>query len=205
METLVPRGVETSGHGFCASRAGSSARRVRLIPAEPARERLFDMIKRLFCALLLVSTASCGFHLRGQGGGADTGAARLGKLYVNATPTLTDDVGALVGAETLVARRDKADTWLDLSSERFNRRVLSVDPKTGKEREFELTYTLNFSARRGDGKTLLGGESVRLTRDFIFDRDAVVGSSREQAVLRGEMRRNAVRQVLRRVAAARAK
>ncbi len=98
-----------------------------------------------------------------------------------------------------------ADLVLRVLGESFSRRVLAVDPVTGKEREFELNYTLRFDARRGGGEEVLAAQRVSLVRDFVFDRDSLIGVSREQGVLENEMRRGAVEQMMRRLAAAASK
>jgi len=49
---------------------------------------------------------------------------------------------------------------------------------------------------------VLGSQSVSLLRDYVFDPDAVIGKSREEGVLREEMRRDAAQQILRRIRAA---
>jgi len=99
----------------------------------------------------------------------------------------------------LADSRDGADASIDVTSEVFDRRVLSVDPNTGKEREFELAYTVAFNVVRGDGAPVLSGQSINLLRDYVFDADAVIGKSREEGVLIVEMRRDAAQQLLRRL------
>ena len=153
-------------------------------------------------ALLLVVTllAGCGFALRG----ANVLPENLRDLYLVAPTELRSQVEVfLEGSRTrLVERRDAASVVLSMVKPRYDRRVLSVDPTTGKEREFELSYTVDVSATARDGSPLLTPQPVTLLRDYVFDRDALIGASREEGVLRDEMRRDAVRQVLLRLRAA---
>lgn len=146
-------------------------------------------------ALLLVAglLAGCGFQLRG----ADVLPPGQG-LYVEAPGDLRAEVEVFLdGSDTrLVGRREEAAVVLSMSNPRYDRRVLSVDPSTGKEREFELSYTLDVSASTREGTALLAPQPMTLLRDYVFDRDALIGASREEGVLRTEMMRDAVQRVL---------
>ncbi len=144
--------------------------------------------------------SACGFQLRG----GNVLPADLSNLYVQAPADLADDVRVyLSGTDTQVLDRPKgADVILTLSNARYDRRVISVDPSTGKEREFELTYSLDYRASKTAGKTLLNTQRLTIRRDYVFDRDAIIGKSREAGVLRTEMRRDAVRQILLRLQSA---
>ena len=71
-----------------------------------------------------------------------------------------------------------------------------------KEQEFELSYTVSINARTADGKILIPPEVLSVRRDYVFDRDALIGKSREESVLRIEMRQDAAQQILLRLRAA---
>ncbi len=144
----------------------------------------------IFAGLL----SACGFQLRG----ANVLPPDLKNLYIQAPVALRDEIRVyLDGTDTkVIDNRQGADVILILSDSHFDRRVLSVDPNTGKEREYELIYSLNYLAKRASGKTLLNSQRLTVRRDYVFDRDAVLGKSREQGVLRNEMLRDAVQQIL---------
>jgi LPS-assembly lipoprotein len=93
-----------------------------------------------------------------------------------------------------------AEVVITVDHEAFTRQVLSVDPTTGKAREFALTYTAQFSAQGGNGAFLVEPQLVQISRDFIFEETAVIGKSREEDLLRIEMQRDAAQQILRRLA-----
>ncbi|MCL4315318.1 MAG: LPS assembly lipoprotein LptE, partial [Gammaproteobacteria bacterium] len=67
--------------------------------------------------------------------------------------------------------------------------------------EFELVYTVNFDVQDKDGKALTDRQTIRLTRDFVFDETQVLGKEAEESVLREGLRRDAAGQILRRVQA----
>lgn len=155
---------------------------------------------RLTIVLLASLLAGCGFELRG----ANVLPPDLENLYVVANADLATDVeNFLETSDTkLVKSREEADVVLTIVNPRYDRRVLSVDPNTGKEREYEIVYTVDVNAVGKQGRTLIAPQPVSLVRDFIFDTDAIIGASREEAVLQVEMRRDAVQQILYRLRAA---
>lgn len=174
--------------------------RARPMPWSGAPAARYATCMRPAALLLVALLAGCGFELRGSAVLPES----VGSLYVAAPEDLREEVAVyLQGSDTrLVDTRGDAAVTLTLSNPRYDRRVLSVDPTTGKEREFELSYTIDVAATAADGRVLLPLQPVGLVRDFIFDRDAIIGSSREESVLYIEMRREAVQQALRRLRAA---
>lgn len=152
---------------------------------------------RLAVLVLAVLLTACGFELRGS----KVLPEGLERLYLTAPVDLREQVSVyLEGTETrLVEDRGSADVLLTLSNTRFERRVLSVDPNTGKENEFQLAYSLDMSARRADGTRLVESQTITLLRDYVFDPATLLGSGREEATMRAEMKRDAVQQVLRRL------
>ena len=154
-----------------------------------------------FAALLGAALVSgCGYQLRGS----TLAVANLGSVYVDGPLEIRAALTNLLesGDTRVEAARDAAKTILTLTNETFSRRVLSVDPNTGNEREFELAYQVLFRVREATGKELIGNQTVTLLRDFVFDADAVIGKSREEGVLRTEMQRDAAEQIVRRIEAA---
>jgi LPS-assembly lipoprotein len=149
---------------------------------------------RIFALLLPLLLTACGFALRG----ADVLPPDLGKLYVNANRALHDEVVIfLEGSSTeIVDTREDAQVILTMSGEKYDRRVLSVDPDTGRAREFELSYRFDAVATTTDGRVLLKPQKLSLRRDLIFDPGALLGATNESGVLLREMRRSLVQQAL---------
>ena len=157
------------------------------------------IFRNLVLALTLVAAGGCGYKLRG--------AASLPPDLVPIHVAGPRDVShALVlqlegGGISVAPGRDSASAVLKLSGEGFQRRLLSVDPDSGKAREFELAYQVAFEVTGAGGEELLAKQTVTLLRDYTFDPNAVLGKNREQAVLHAEMRRDAAAQIVRRISA----
>ena len=158
------------------------------------------MLPRIVLLASMLAAAGCGYQLRG----AVSLPPGLDAIHVDGPPGIGAAlVQALEGGGARIASvRDSTSALLQLSDERFDRRVLSVDPDTGKEREFELAYRVTFRLTGGDGEELVSTQTVSLLRDYVFDSDALLGASHEQGILRTEMRRDAAGQVVRRIEAA---
>ena len=152
-------------------------------------------------ALLLGLVSGCGFQLRGS---ADLKGLKSVRID-SGSELLREELTVFLEDGGVILVEDKklpVDGVLRAYEEAYERRVLSVDSNTGKAREYELAYSVEFNLTDAKGKTLVPGQAVRLVRDFVFDEDAVIGKSREEDVLRRELRRDGAQQILRRLQAA---
>ena len=142
--------------------------------------------------------AACGFHPRG--------AVRLPEglqsVQVKAQNRAVADPLELYleAGGARIARGDaKADWTVTLGDEARSRRLVAVDPKTGKGREFELAYALTYQASRPDGSAILPPQTVRLVRQYTFDPTEVIAKGEEEDLIYDEMRQDAIQHILRRL------
>jgi len=155
------------------------------------------------CILYLV-LSGCGFHLRGASSfvlppalsslRVTMGGAGFPPLLVEVRNALlalgnvrlTDDVTASVPV-------------LQLLSETSESQVLAID-SSGRISAYLLNYRVNYSLVGADKKPLLENQSVKLQREYGFDRLNVIASEKQSEFLQSEMRRDAAQQILRRLA-----
>ena len=156
-------------------------------------------VRNIVLTAAIVTAGGCGYQLRGS----VSLPPGLGTVHVEgphdlsaAVMHLLDDAGVRV--ETT---RGPASALVRLSNERFNRRVLSVNPDTGKESEFELAYQVMFEVTDAEGEEIVPRQTVSLLRDYVFTIDKVLGKNLEQGVLHDEMRRDAATRIVRRIEA----
>lgn len=157
-----------------------------------------NSLTRIAVFALVATLAACGFHLRGQ---EERGVAprELLTTYVqggNPQTGLTDELRR--SGSRIIQDRQQAKLLLTLLTDGFERRLLSVGT-TGKAREFELYYSVTFEVRDQAGKELLPKTDISLVRDYRFDETQLLGKDAEEAVLRQDMVREAVQQILRRL------
>ena len=157
------------------------------------------IVRTMVLTAAIVIVGGCGYQFRGS----VSLPPELGAMHVAgprdvsaAVIQLLDGAGVRVDATV-----ESASVLVRLSDERFNRRVLSVNPVTGKESEFELAYRVTFEVTGAQGEELVPRQTVSLLRDYVFDIDGVLGKSREQSVLHDEMRRDAATRIVRRIEA----
>ena len=153
-------------------------------------------MRNLFIFTLLL-LAGCGFHLRGS---AELPPA-LSEIAVKdgATDIAPDLRYALENAGVRVS--DSAAMVLQIRAEQYDKRVLSVD-SVGRAREYDLSYTVRFLLKEegiaGDkGVVWISEVPVTQARELRFDAAAVLGTAREEAQLKTEMRHDAILQILR--------
>lgn len=164
---------------------------------EPLRARR-GVIRAASMVLLAALLGACGFHPRG----AVELPPGVSKFYVKAPSALLADPIEMylqAGGAQLVASQAEADVAVLITGESQGHRLLAVDPKTGKAREYELSFALTYQLSRKDGSAILPPQTINLVRDYTFDPTAVIAMGEEQTLIYSEMRRDAVQQLLRRL------
>ena len=71
----------------------------------------------------------------------------------------------------------------------------------GLVREFELIYLLNFRIREASNPIWGPLQTIRNRRDFSYNDNALLGKVEEEERLNADMRQDAIRELLRRLAA----
>ena len=151
----------------------------------------------------LVATAllsACGFHLAGK--------ADLDPVFNSTYVTYKGagkEMAQLVEKQLKANKNDlvgleEASAIVTVLYERRDRDVLSVD-EDGKVREYELILHVGVSVKDAEGEKLIRDQNIRLSRDFLFDIDDVLGKGREQNVIYQEMREDISRLIIYRLQA----
>lgn len=148
-------------------------------------------------ALLL---GGCGFHLRGDLA-LPPELQRVALTGTSPNSALGIDIHqALVaaGGEGVTGDAAQATARLVIHTEQFDKRVLSVN-SLGQASEYELHYRLRYELQSRTGSTLAGVQQLDRLRDYVFDPANVLGKGAEEALLKQEMRRQAVARMLERL------
>jgi LPS-assembly lipoprotein len=147
---------------------------------------------RYLLPFMLFLLAGCGFHLRGA---VELPPALSEVMVKGANTDIAPDLRrAMKNAGVQVV--DSASMVLQLRAEKYGKRVLSVDT-LGRAQEYGLSYTVRFSLKDKKGTAWIPEEPVTQNRDLRFDANAVLGTANEETLLKTEMRRDAVFQILR--------
>ena len=156
----------------------------------------------LFSFLLFLT--SCGFHLRGASSVVlppELAVMRVTMGGAGYPPLLVEMRNALLalGAVRLTDDVAAGVPVLRLAGESSASEILAVD-SSGRVSAYLLNYRVDFALDGGDGKPLLPSQSVKLQREYTFDRLNVLATEKQSEFLQTEMRRDAVQQILRRLA-----
>ena len=104
----------------------------------------------------------------------------------------------LAGSGARLAGKD-ADLVLTVRPGGFQERLLSVEPVRGEAREYQIAYEVRYTLKDGKGQKVLEPGDVKVVRAYRVHRGERLSRTREQAVIRDEMRREAAAAIVRRL------
>ena len=158
------------------------------------------MKKYLHLAFLIafsILPSACGFHLRGK----IELPPEMSKVYIQAKDNrLAGQLGRglVTSGATIVKDMTQATAVVKIYNVSEGRNVRSVGG-TGRVREYSLVYSVDFDIRDASGKIIMKRQSASLSRDLSFNEAQVVGKSVEESIIREEMRRQMISELLRRM------
>jgi LPS-assembly lipoprotein len=146
--------------------------------------------------MLAFVVAACGFHLRGA---ADLA---FSKLYMKGSVSISKDLisSLKTNGVIIVKEPEEAEIMLDLMSDGIEKRILSLGG-TGSVREFELFYRVKFRVRDASEELWGQEQMIESRRDFSYLDTELLAKSYEEAMLYEDMRRDATRELMRRLVA----
>lgn len=155
------------------------------------------------CILYLI-LSGCGFHLRGTSSVAlppELSTLRVTMGGAGYPPLLVEVRNALLalGSVRLTDDVSASVPVLQLNSESSTSQVLAID-SSGRISAYLLNFRVDYSLIGADKKPLLQNQSVKLQREYGFDRLNVLASEKQNEFLQSEMRRDVAQQILRRLA-----
>ena len=145
--------------------------------------------------------SACGFQLRGE--------ARLPPAMAETWLAVPDRNSTFARELSLRLRADGIDVLdqpgarsavLRIHSERLRSEALTISGQA-RVREFVLIFDLDFELLDADGEVLIARETLRLTREYSFDEQAILAATREEEFLRADLRQAMASQLIRRLEA----
>jgi len=156
-----------------------------------------NIARRMFVLTMTITLMACGFHLRGL---ADLS---FNKIYIkNQSMSISKDLNVALKSNgvTIVKEPEDAQIQVDMMNEGTEKRILSLGG-TGTVREFELFYRVNFRIKSSTEELWGPVQMVEGRRDFSYLDTELLAKSYEETQLYEDMRRDAVREILRRLVA----
>ena len=147
----------------------------------------------LVLSLATLCATGCGFQLRTWD---LTTVFETVRIDAQRGVDLDRDLGRALASSGVRVVDSDADVVLTLSDQRDDWRAVSVT-SGARTAEYELAIEVRFSVTRRDGSVLAAGRVVRSERVVRLDRDNLVGSSEERALVLAEVRGDLVGRMLR--------
>ena len=147
--------------------------------------------------LLTLTVAACGFQLRGS---ADLSFKTLN--IQGSKLSLSKDLNRwlVTNGVQVVENAENAEAFIELLGESYEKRIRSLSGQ-GLVREYELNYRVSFRTRDASS-ALWGPEQVaQARRDFSYNDTALLGKLDEEERLHADMRKDAIREIMRRLTA----
>jgi LPS-assembly lipoprotein len=148
----------------------------------------------LLLAFCIALVAGCGFQLRGS----DLRSS-VTRAYVDAVPrhTYAEPLEmALERAGAEIIEAPAADALVvELFDERHDRRSISVSD-SAVAAEYEVIVGVRYGVRDGAGGRLIEPQWLERSRVYRADRDNILGSSEERALLEREMKQELIQQII---------
>lgn len=154
----------------------------------------YKLIIRPVAVTLMLLLTACGYHLRGAIDIPEQMKAVYlegvgGKLAEEFKSSLKSAGGELVSTPS------EAGVVIRILKDDMRRRVLSLS-SIGKANEFELNYIVRFMLLDSQGKVLMEAQDMEIDRDYFNDQEDILAKNNEEAVIRDELYRQAVRTIV---------
>jgi LPS-assembly lipoprotein len=146
----------------------------------------------------------CGFHLRGASSVALPPELSVLRVTMSGTgypPLLVEVRNSLLALGGVKLTDDVSANVpvLRLQNESNLNQVLAID-SNGRISAYLINYRVDYSLLGANSKPLLQNQSVKLQREYGFDRLNVIATEKQKEFLQNEMRRDVAQQILRRLA-----
>ena len=147
----------------------------------------------------MLLAAGCGFRLRG------TAEVPFQSVHVpGATGGIALDLKRNIRAGTnarVVDDPKEAEAVVQFTEEARQKEILSLTG-TGRVREFQLRYRVGFRVHDGKGGEFVAPSTIELARDVTFSDAEILAKEQEEQLLFRDMQADMVKQIMRRLAAA---
>ncbi len=143
----------------------------------------------------LVLTGGCGFQLRTWDLGTSVESFYVRDASNNPLASPLRRALRQAGVEEAGSASDAEVVVVLLNAQRGRRSVSVTDQ--ARAAEYEITLGVQYRVLDGQSQELIASRWVRGTRVFRVDRDNIVGTSEEQALLEREIQNDLIQQIVR--------
>ncbi|MGM9453663.1 LPS-assembly lipoprotein LptE [Legionella bozemanae] len=146
--------------------------------------------------LLILLLSGCGFHLRGMNNVPSwlNNVAIISenddKQFVSILQSRLEGANVEVNPEP-----SRAQYWLIVNEVNLQQQIISVGASTNP-RQYTLTLTVVFVLKTRTGQVINAPGRISISRELILNNNRILGSKDEESILIGEMKQDAVTQII---------
>jgi LPS-assembly lipoprotein len=160
----------------------------------------YTTYKNLFLIMILLALTACGFKLRGL-----ISSLPFESIYISAPlgHSIGPDLERAIDSSTttrIVRKMEDAEAVLHIVSATNDKRILSLSGG-GVVNEFELIYRLTARLVNNKGEEIIPANEIVLTRILPFLNTQILAKQAEEKMLYEDMQKDAVQQLIWRLAA----
>lgn len=147
---------------------------------------------------ILLLLTSCGFHLRGivnMPPWLNNVAIIIEQAHRDLCPQLKEQLESYKVYTTDPAQ---AQYWLIIEHDQFQQEITSISSST-TPRQYQLIYKVWFKLCEKQGKEIIPLGKATVIRQATINGDRILGSNDEEAIIKAEMIREAVIQIINRL------
>lgn len=154
------------------------------------------ILQGLLPLLIALFLSACGFHLRG----VSTIPSWLNNIAIisenNDKQFVSIITSRLEAAKIQVnSEPSNAPYWLIVNEVNLHQQIISVGASTNP-RQYTLTLTVVYKLTTRKGQEIAPLRRIRVSRQLTLNNDRILGSKDEESILIGEMKQDAVTQII---------
>ncbi|WP_454782552.1 LPS-assembly lipoprotein LptE [Legionella sp. WA2022007384] len=156
----------------------------------------FATLRYMLPLLLLLLLSACGFHLRGM--------SNVPRWLSNVAIISENDDKQFVSILQSRLESSKIDVnpepsqakyWLIIDEVNLHQQIISVGASTNP-RQYTLTLTVIFVLKARSGQIVEVPGKISVSRELTLNNDRILGSKDEESIIVGEMKQDAVTQII---------
>ncbi|MGL5741703.1 MAG: LPS assembly lipoprotein LptE [Legionella sp.] len=156
----------------------------------------FITLRPIIALVLIFLLSACGFHLRGISN-VPSWLSNVALLSENNDKQFIAILESRLEGTKVQINDDpfKADYWLIVNEVNLQQQMISVGASTNP-RQYTLTLTVAFVLKTRKGQVVYPPSKINIYRQLTLNNDRILGSKDEETILIGEMKQDAVTQIL---------
>ncbi|KTC79332.1 Rare lipoprotein B [Legionella cherrii] len=158
--------------------------------------RPFSTLRTTLPFILVLLLSACGFHLRGISN-TPIWLNNVAIISENNDKQFISILESRLEGSKIEVNPDpsRAQYWLMINEVNLQQQIISVGASTNP-RQYTLTLTVLFALKTRAGQVVEVPGQINISRELTLNNDRILGSKDEESILIGEMKQDAVTQII---------